>query len=180
MPITSPEGNVYTTTRLLLAEDDPVNQMVTKSILTKCEMNCANASFPREENFNRDEFVNRNLGDFGLCRDVARIFFDQGPAYIQEIRTALELQDNEALRRNSHKLKGAAANMALPRLSETAALLEVAAKEKQPEQAGKLISELEQRFDQAAKAVNELLPVTLPLPGDTDSAPQRKTQPLAS
>jgi PAS domain S-box-containing protein len=287
-------GNVYPTTRLLLAEDDPVNQMVTKSILTKCgfqvdvanngsealmlmEINdyslvlmdcmmpvingydttvfirdrtsavrnhdvpvialtanamredsdncraagmndyltkpfdveellamlnkwlpsgsapdtvtistsdnvrsCANPSFSREENFNRDEFVNRNLGDLGLCRDVARIFFDQGPAYIQEILTALELQDSEVLRRNSHKLKGAAANLALPRLSETAALLEIAAKERQLEKAGKLISELEQRFDQAAKAVNELLPVTLPLSGDTDSAPQRKTQPLAS
>jgi HPt (histidine-containing phosphotransfer) domain-containing protein len=115
-----------------------------------------------------------------LCRDVARIFFDQGPAYIQEIRTALELQDNEGLRRNSHKLKGAAANLALPRLSETAALLEVSAKEKQLEKAGKLISELEQRFDQAAKAVNELLTATLPLSGDTDSAPQRKAQPSAS
>jgi len=124
---------------------------------------CANSSISKEENFNLDEFVNRNMGDLGLCGDVARIFFDQAPVYIKEIRTALELHDKEILRQNSHKLKGAAANLALPRLSETAALLEVAAKEDTLEKAGSLVFELEQRFAQAASAVNELLPATQPL-----------------
>lgn len=109
------------------------------------------------EDFNRDEFVHRNLGDLELCRDVAGIFFAHGSEYIQSIRGALEQLDREAVRQSSHKLKGAAANLALPKVTETASLIEKAAKDNMLENASRLLPELEERLSRAEAAVNLLL-----------------------
>ena len=120
------------------------------------------------ENFNRDEFVRRNIGDIALCRDVAEIFFDHGPEYLQAVRTALEIGDSEALRQSSHKLKGAAANLSLPKVAETASLIEEAAKINRLDDAGILLPELELRFSRARMAVHEQLPADLPVSGAHD------------
>ncbi|OGU18301.1 MAG: hypothetical protein A2076_09190 [Geobacteraceae bacterium GWC2_53_11] len=114
-------------------------------------------SCPGLNDFNRDEFIRRNLGDVELCHDVAGIFFDHGPEYLQAIRTAVELKDCEAVRQSSHKLKGAAANLALPKVHETAALIETAAKDNKLDNAAQLLIELEVLFVQAEQAVHELL-----------------------
>lgn len=114
------------------------------------------------DEFIRDEFIRRNIGDIELCRDVARIFFDNGPEYLQAIRSALEMHDSEAVRQSSHKLKGAAANLSLPKVAETAALIETAAKNNTLDTIEQLMPELEHRFSLAKTAVHELLPPPSP------------------
>ena len=49
-------------------------------------------------------------GDTQLLADVSRLFIEEVPGQLREIRSALDAQHGEALRRAAHALKGAAAN----------------------------------------------------------------------
>jgi PAS domain S-box-containing protein len=106
--------------------------------------------------FDKGEFVSRSMGDLELSRYVATIFIENGPEYIESIRKALAEQDPAALRRSAHKLKGAAATMALPLLAETAHLLEETAETGEIKRATELLPELMQRFEQSVAALREL------------------------
>jgi CheY-like chemotaxis protein/HPt (histidine-containing phosphotransfer) domain-containing protein len=107
--------------------------------------------------FDMNEFVRRNQGDLELSHDVAAIFIDSAPEYIESINKAVAENDAVALRQSAHKLKGSAANLALALLSETARMIESDAKAGDFEKAGKLLPELELRFEQAVMAIRELL-----------------------
>jgi HPt (histidine-containing phosphotransfer) domain-containing protein len=103
------------------------------------------------------EFVMRNMGDLELSCEVAAIFVDNAPEYIRSIRNALDTQDAEILRESAHKLKGAAANLSLSILSETALMIESAAEAADLEKASGLLPVMEQRFEQAIQAIRKLL-----------------------
>jgi HPt (histidine-containing phosphotransfer) domain-containing protein len=107
--------------------------------------------------FNRDEFVWRNLGDVELSREVATVFVDTLPEYFESIRKALTAQDVVGLRQSAHKLKGAAGNLSLPLLSEIAHRIESIAKTGDLEKAAQLLPTLEQRLEEAAQALREVL-----------------------
>ena len=107
--------------------------------------------------FDKGEFVSRSMGDLELSRYVATIFVENGPEYIDSIRNALAAQDAGALRQTAHKLKGAAATIALPLLAETAQLLEEIAERGEMERATELLPALVKRFEQTLEALNELL-----------------------
>ena len=107
--------------------------------------------------FNMAEFVRRNLGDLELSRDVAAIFIDSATEYLESIRTTLTAKDPVALRQAAHKLKGGAANLALPLLSETASKIEYHAIEGDLEKAVELLPELEHKLEQAVEAIQKLL-----------------------
>jgi HPt (histidine-containing phosphotransfer) domain-containing protein len=107
--------------------------------------------------FNMPEFVKRNMGDLELSCEVAALFSDSAPEYIQSIRNALDTRDAETLRESAHKLKGAAANLSLPALSETAHMIETDAGVADLEVAAGRLPLLEQRFEQAIKAIQKLL-----------------------
>ncbi len=104
-----------------------------------------------------DAFIRRNMGDLELSRDVAAIFIDHRKEYIEAIRNAITAHDAVALRESAHKLKGAAANLALPLLLETAGMIESRADRIDTDKVTKLLSELEQRFEQAVEAIQEQL-----------------------
>ncbi len=107
--------------------------------------------------FDRDVFVRRNLGDLVLSRNVATIFIDSVPEYIKSIRNAVAAKDAVALRHAAHKLKGSAANLALPQLSEIARMIESAAEAGDLEKGRDLLQELELQFGQAEDALREAL-----------------------
>jgi HPt (histidine-containing phosphotransfer) domain-containing protein len=116
-----------------------------------------NASIPTLDIFNRDDFMNRNLDDLELCRDVAAIFIKSVPEYMESIRNALAESDADALRKSAHKLKGAAANLSLPLLSETAGMLESLAKAGDFVAAMQLLNNLEQKLEQAVETLSNIL-----------------------
>ena len=109
--------------------------------------------------FDRDEFVKRNIGDLVLSRDVAALFVDTAPDYVESIRKALAVQDAVVLRQSAHKLRGAAANLALPILSEKARMIESHAEAGDLEKAGQLLPELVLQFEQAIDALREILTI---------------------
>lgn len=107
--------------------------------------------------FDMDDFVRRNQGDIELSCDVAAIFCDSAPEYIESIRTAVTVRDAIILRQSAHKLKGAAANLSLVPLSEIARMIETGAEIGDLERAVQLLPELELRFEQAVNALREML-----------------------
>jgi PAS domain S-box-containing protein len=107
--------------------------------------------------FDMATFVRRNLGDLELSRDVAVMFIDHHPEYFESISTAQAACDAVALRESAHKLKGAAANLALTPLSEIAGMIESTAETGDFEKAGQLMPVLEFRFEQAIDTIQEQL-----------------------
>lgn len=116
--------------------------------------------------FDKDEFVNRALGNLELSRHIAAMFINNAPEYIESIRAALTNEDVVALHHSAHKLKGVAATMALPRVTEAAQQLETLAEEGKREEASRLFPEVEKEFNAALVAIQDLLMIP---PGEADS-----------
>ncbi|MDD2308686.1 MAG: response regulator [Desulfuromonadaceae bacterium] len=112
--------------------------------------------------FDMAEFVRRNLSDLKLSRDVAAVFIQHGPEYLREISTAVSAGDVTSLLQSAHKLKGAAANLALVRLRDSAAAVEAAARTGNIELAAALPPELNIVYDQAATAMREQFGIVVP------------------
>jgi two-component system sensor histidine kinase/response regulator len=56
------------------------------------------------------EVLARVGGDRALLAEISRLFVEDAPRHLQQIREALDASDGESLRRAAHGLKGAAAN----------------------------------------------------------------------
>ena len=75
------------------------------------------------------DLVSRLHGDMELAAEIVRLFAEECPALLQDIRIALDQRDSTAVRRAAHMLNGAASTAAAVGISEAAALLEVLAAE---------------------------------------------------
>ncbi len=126
-------------------------------IVQKAVMNEYGTPSPCHDVFDRPDFVKRNLDNFVLSRSIAMVFVDSRPEYFLSICAALESQDIDGLIKASHKLKGAAANLALPLLSETVRLIESSAISGDLGKAGQLLPELEEQFNLAESAIRRWL-----------------------
>ena len=115
------------------------------------------ADTPGPDIFNLTEFIGRAEGDYGLAREVASIFCNSAPGYVDAIRTAVTAGDAEAVQQSAHKLKGAAANLALPLLEESARMIGSHARSGNLDKAALLLPELDQRLAEALKTVQQVL-----------------------
>ena len=77
-----------------------------------------------EHAFDRVELERRLGGDEALIADVVRLFLEDCPARLQEIRAAIAEQNAEQVRTAAHALKGAASYMSASRVVAAAATLE--------------------------------------------------------
>ena len=75
------------------------------------------------------DLVSRLHGDKELAAEIVRLFAEECPTLLQDIRIALDQGDPAAVRRAAHTLKGAASTAAAVGITEAAALLEVLAAE---------------------------------------------------
>jgi PAS domain S-box-containing protein len=107
--------------------------------------------------FNREELIARSMGDIELSRYVATIFLENAPEYIEAIRRALAAKDDSALRQASHKLKGAAATMALMQLAEAAQSLEEVVGTGERDKVLQFLPTLERTFEQACAALQQFI-----------------------
>ena len=107
--------------------------------------------------FDKDKFVCRNLGDLDLSREVITVFINSYPEYSKAIHDAMAAGYAVALRQSAHKLKGAAANLALLPLSEIAGIIEKIAQTGDLEKARQFLPELERRLEQAVSVLNNTM-----------------------
>jgi signal transduction histidine kinase/DNA-binding response OmpR family regulator len=75
------------------------------------------------------DLVKRLHGDTELAAEIVRLFTDECPALLDEIRGAIDRRDAVTARRAAHTLKGAAATAAAVGIAEAAGLIEVLAAE---------------------------------------------------
>jgi CheY-like chemotaxis protein len=75
------------------------------------------------------ELISRLHGDKELAAEIVRLFGEECPTLLPDIRIALDRRDPAAVRRAAHTLKGAASTAAAVGIIEAAALLEVLAAE---------------------------------------------------
>jgi two-component system, sensor histidine kinase and response regulator len=68
--------------------------------------------------------LERVEGDRDLLEELVRLFMDQCPGNMKEIRQAAEIGDADALQRVTHTVKGAAMNLGALKVSEAAGTLE--------------------------------------------------------
>ena len=71
-----------------------------------------------------DRVLARVGGDRELLVEISRLFVEDAPRHLEQIRLALENRDGDSLRRAAHGLKGAAANFDADRVVDAARTLE--------------------------------------------------------
>lgn len=86
-------------------------------------------------------------GDQDLLYELVEVFFKEASAMMDAIRTAIEDQDPEELRRSAHTLKGAVRVFAAEPATEAAFTLETMGREKQLDGSEKALQQLEKEID---------------------------------
>jgi PAS domain S-box-containing protein len=109
------------------------------------------------EIFDMEKFLWRTQGDLELFRKVATVFINSPQEQLGPIRKALAAADAAALSQSAHQLKGAAATLSLPSLSESARMIQACADAGDLEKAAQLLPELEKKFEQAIDALMEMI-----------------------
>ena len=74
--------------------------------------------------FNRGELMDRLGGDAELFADVIRLFLDDCPRRVAEIKRAVDLRDADLIRTSAHALKGAAGTLSATAVYDAAQTLE--------------------------------------------------------
>ncbi len=95
----------------------------------------------------------KRLEDWGgskLSTEIVRLFLDNGPTRVDQIREAMEDEDLEVPERGAHSLKSSAANVGAQQLQKVASELELAASDGDLKRVRDLIPTLEQAYAQAA------------------------------
>jgi HPt (histidine-containing phosphotransfer) domain-containing protein len=96
----------------------------------------------------------QRLEDWGgpsLSKEIVRLFLENGPARVDQIRGAMDGEDLDVPERGAHSLKSSAANVGAQLLQKVASELESAASGGDLHRVRDLIPNLEQAFAQAAQ-----------------------------
>jgi two-component system sensor histidine kinase/response regulator len=91
--------------------------------------------------------LERLEGDRELLEDLARLFADECPKSISEIRSALDPVDFVLLERLAHTLKGSSASMGAESVRQLALELEMSARARDLPEAKKLVEGLQNEID---------------------------------
>ena len=103
-----------------------------------------------------DQAALKRLEDWGgtkLSHEIVRLFLENGPTRVDQIREAMDAEDLEVPERGAHSLKSSAANVGAQLLQKVASDLELAASDGDLKRVRELVPNLEQAF---AQAVQEL------------------------
>jgi HPt (histidine-containing phosphotransfer) domain-containing protein len=89
-------------------------------------------------------------GGTKLSKEIIRLFLDNGPVRVDQIRGAMDEDDLEVPERGAHSLKSSAANVGAQQLQDIASELELAASGGDLQRVRDLIPNLEQAYARAA------------------------------
>ena len=115
-------------------------------------MSCAVSKGSLDES----EVKSRFAGKIPLLRRLTKIFGEQTPRLVAEMRAAIEEGDAAALAHAAHTLKGSLAQMGAPNASELAHELEKAAGNNILSPAGVLLEQLEQQITELQQTLHRL------------------------
>ena len=95
-------------------------------------------------------------GDEELLREVARLFLDEYPALLLEIRDAVTVRDADALQRAAHSLKGSVSNFGADAAYHAAFVLEMMGRNQDLAQVDRGLAELDEALQYIHPALLEL------------------------
>ncbi len=107
--------------------------------------------------FDRCGLLLRLMGDEELLSGVVRMFSQNMPFRMQQLRDRLQTGNLKAVFAEAHGIKGSALNAGFTALAEAARALEQAAKDKDSARVEQAVLVLERRFSLAMRAARELL-----------------------
>ena len=96
----------------------------------------------------------KRLEDWGgssLSKEIVRLFLENGPSRVDQIRGAMDGEDLDEPERGAHSLKSSAANVGAQLLQQVASELELAASGGDLQLVRELIPNLEQAYAQATR-----------------------------
>ena len=96
-------------------------------------------------------------GGVNLSKEIVRLFLENGPTRVDQIRGAMDGEDLVVPERGAHSLKSSAANVGAQLLQEIASELEAAASGGDLQRVRDLIPNLEQAFSQAAQELEVIV-----------------------
>ena len=102
----------------------------------------------------------QRLEDWGgtsLSKEIVRLFLENGPTRVDQIRGAMDGDDLDAPERGAHSLKSSAANVGAQLLQKVASELELAASVGDVNRVRDLLPNLEQAFAQAAQELEVIV-----------------------
>jgi len=111
---------------------------------------------PHSEMLDLPAALERVEGDRGLLAELMRLFADQCPGTMVEIRHAFEGRDAQVLERLAHSMKGTAASLAAGEVSETASHLQEQAHAGDWEKVRASIQSLQEEIDQLLPEMESL------------------------
>jgi PAS domain S-box-containing protein len=97
--------------------------------------------------FDRDEFMNRVMGDAELAETLTRTFLDDLPLQLEKLEAAAAENDARQSEQLAHRIKGAAANMGAKALEQTAGVMEQAGKAGDVRQLQDLMPHVTRQFE---------------------------------
>jgi len=101
--------------------------------------------------FNRDDFLNRLMGDEDLADEILDVFMDDAPRKITAIKKAINNGDTLSVQNEAHALKGASANIGALALQKIAYQIEIAGGEKDLDKSLSLIQKISDQFEELKK-----------------------------
>ena len=97
-----------------------------------------------------------NLGlEVDEYRELIELFIDTGSADFQKIRDGMANSDSDQVMRSAHTIKGAAGNLGLADVSETAKIIEENAINNQLDGLGEILNTLKAQFEAIDTFVNQ-------------------------
>jgi|GEM_PF-5153264 len=107
--------------------------------------------------FNYDAMMERLMNDTGMAIKIMNVFLADFEHLISSLREAVRKNDIEQVMRGAHSIKGAAGNMGLDQLRDTAAFIEQAARSKDSDTISIAMPVLEKHGSDAAGEIRRKL-----------------------
>jgi CheY-like chemotaxis protein len=98
-------------------------------------------------------------GDRSVLASVVKLFLEQTPERLDEIRRALDAGDTTTLERSAHGMEGAAVSLAMPRLRDISHRIAIHSQRGELEAAAALIAELDEAVGSSTAAVRRAIDV---------------------
>jgi len=111
----------------------------------------------RGSGFDEAEALTRTRGDRALLEDLVRIFLEDCPQHVQDLRDAIEREDPSSVRYAAHTLKGSMSNFVRVRRGDAVQQLEHMGREKELSLAKRTFSAFERQIEALTLELNDWL-----------------------
>ncbi len=109
------------------------------------------------QSLNRDSLQERLMGDKELIVEVLKVFLDDAPKQLADMKDALPEKNMEKLRDAAHSLKGSAGNIGAERLHSVARQIEKTSGNGDAQKTGALLAELMASFEEAKAEIEKII-----------------------